>query len=131
MFGPAQHRLLRRRSKEAVASMIPETKLNQTNWVLSLGDDCSSSFSNLLEVRQFSEINFQKLSPIKRIIKELAGQIPLLIIKIWLKSLFLRGVLRLVLIAFLFCNLLLIHLLCGLFQLFLHFSNSRGQLCRF
>lgn len=59
--------------------------------VLCLIDDCSSSFSNLLEVCQFSEINLQELPPIKCIIKELTGQIPLLIVEIWLKSLFLRG----------------------------------------
>lgn len=63
---------------------------NISEFILGLIDNCSSSFSNLLEVCQLSEINLQELSSSERIIKELTGQIPLLILKIWLKSLLFR-----------------------------------------
>lgn len=68
-----------------------------SEFILGLIDNCSSSLANLLEVCQLSKINLQELSSCECIIKELAGQIPLLILKIWLKSLLLRR-----LIAFLF-----------------------------
>jgi len=68
-----------------------------SEFILGLIDNCSSSFANLLEVCQLSKINLQELSSRECIIKELAGQIPLLILKIWLKSLLLSRF-----IAFLF-----------------------------
>lgn len=58
---------------------------NISEFILGLIDNRSSSFSNLLEVCQLSKINLQELSPSERIIKELAGQIPLLILKIRLE----------------------------------------------
>ena len=59
---------------------------NISEIILGLIDNCSSSFPNLLEVCQLSKINLQELSSSERIIKELARQIPLLILKIRLES---------------------------------------------
>lgn len=70
---------------------------NIGEFILGLIDNSSSSFANLLQVGQLSKINLQELSSCECIIKELAGQIPLLVLEIWLESLLFRGF-----VAFLF-----------------------------